>query len=124
MHDTFYIDGAPDLLLRTHTSPVQIRHMLARGGRIPMRAIAPGRVYRVDHDSTHSPMFHQIEGIWIDESVSFADLKGVLTNFFVAFSMTNLCARAFARRFFRSRSRPPNATFRAPAAGSRSAAAG
>ena len=100
MHDTFYIDGAPDLLLRTHTSPVQIRHMLARGGRIPMRAIAPGRVYRVDHDSTHSPMFHQIEGIWIDESVSFADLKGVLTNFFVRFFDDESLRTRFRPSFF------------------------
>ena len=82
MHDTFYTtDGR---LLRTHTSPVQIRHMLAHKTP-PLRAIAPGRVYRCDHDATHSPMFHQIEGIWIDTSVSFADLKGVLGAFFRSF---------------------------------------
>ena len=78
MHDTFYLaDGAN--LLRTHTSPIQIRYMQTH--RPPMRIIAPGRVYRVDSDATHSPMFHQIEGLWVDESVTFADLKGVLIDF-------------------------------------------
>lgn len=82
MHDTFYTAGGAHLL-RTHTSPVQVRYMLANTP--PLRAIAPGRVYRCDHDATHSPMFHQIEGIWVDETVAFTDLKGVLGMFFRAF---------------------------------------
>lgn len=82
MHDTFYT--ADGRLLRTHTSPVQIRHMMATKTP-PIRAIAPGRVYRCDHDATHSPMFHQIEGIWIDDAVNFAHLKGVLNAFFRSF---------------------------------------
>jgi phenylalanyl-tRNA synthetase alpha chain len=78
MHDTFYLaDGRH--LLRTHTSPIQIRHMETQ--RPPLRIIAPGRVYRVDSDATHSPMFHQVEGLWVDEHVTFADLKGVLIDF-------------------------------------------
>ncbi len=77
MHDTFYFDNG--LLLRTHTSPVQIRHM--RTHTPPLRIIAPGRVYRRDSDVTHTPMFHQIEGLMVDENVSFADLKGVLGDF-------------------------------------------
>jgi len=77
MQDTFYVDGG--LVLRTHTSPVQIRHMETHAP--PVKIIAPGRVYRVDSDATHSPMFHQVEGLWIDEHVSFADLKGVITEF-------------------------------------------
>ena len=82
MHDTFYLaDGKH--LLRTHTSPIQIRYMERR--QPPIRIIAPGRVYRVDSDATHSPMFHQVEGLWIDESVSFANLKGVLVDFFQRF---------------------------------------
>ena len=77
-HDTFYFgDGT---LLRTHTSPVQIRYMQANPP--PLRVIAPGRVYRVDNDATHSPMFHQIEGLWIDEQARFSDLKGLLLGFF------------------------------------------
>jgi len=77
MHDTFYFpDGR---LLRTHTSPVQIRHMLAN--EPPLRIIAPGRVYRCDSDVTHTPMFHQIEGLAVGEDISFADLKGVLKHF-------------------------------------------
>jgi phenylalanyl-tRNA synthetase alpha chain len=83
MHDTFYLEGEAHLL-RTHTSPIQIRYMEQH--RPPIRIIAPGRVYRVDSDATHSPMFHQIEGLWIDETASFADLKGVV--------------REFLRRFF------------------------
>ena len=82
MHDTFYTEDGN--LLRTHTSPVQIRYMLSQKTP-PIRAIAPGRVYRCDHDATHSPMFHQIEGIWIDESVTFANLKGLLGAFFRSF---------------------------------------
>ncbi len=81
MHDTFYFDA--HTLLRTHTSPVQIRTMQA--GKPPFRIICPGRVYRCDSDMTHSPMFHQVEGLWVDERVSFADLKGVLAEFLVAF---------------------------------------
>ncbi len=77
MHDTFYVEGG--LLLRTHTSPVQVRYM--ESNPPPVKVIAPGRVYRVDSDATHSPMFHQIEGLWIDRNVSFADLKGVFSEF-------------------------------------------
>jgi phenylalanyl-tRNA synthetase alpha chain len=83
MQDTFYVDlkdaeGLP-LVLRTHTSPMQVRY--ARMHKPPIKVIAPGRTYRVDSDATHSPMFHQVEGLWIDENVSFADLKGVYTEF-------------------------------------------
>jgi len=95
MHDTFYVQGGtPDapLLLRTHTSPMQIRHAvqhvkryqahLDSGQSMPeIRVIAPGRTYRVDSDATHSPMFHQCEGLWIGENVSFKDLKVVVTDF-------------------------------------------
>jgi phenylalanyl-tRNA synthetase alpha chain len=78
MHDTFYLaDG--QYLLRTHTSPIQIRYMEQH--RPPIKIIAPGRVYRVDSDATHSPMFHQVEGLWVDEHITFADLKGVLAVF-------------------------------------------
>ena len=78
MHDTFYLaDGKH--LLRTHTSPIQIRYLESH--RPPVKIIAPGRVYRVDSDATHSPMFHQIEGLWVDEHITFADLKGVLVEF-------------------------------------------
>jgi phenylalanyl-tRNA synthetase alpha chain len=77
MHDTFYVEG--DLLLRTHTSPMQIRY--ARTHKPPIKVIAPGKTYRVDSDATHSPMFHQFEGMWIDENVSFADLKSVYCDF-------------------------------------------
>src|SRR5690606_24139167 len=84
MHDTFYVapqaPGAKDpLVLRTHTSPMQIRY--ARAHQPPIKVIVPGKTYRVDSDATHSPMFHQIEGMWIDEDVSFADLKSVYTDF-------------------------------------------
>jgi phenylalanyl-tRNA synthetase alpha chain len=82
MHDTFYIKGGKHLL-RTHTSPIQVRYMESH--QPPLRVIAPGRVYRVDSDATHSPMFHQVEGLWIDERISFADLKGTLTAFFRLF---------------------------------------
>ena len=83
MQDTFYVDmkdehGLP-LLLRTHTSPMQVRY--ARLHKPPIKVIAPGRTYRVDSDATHSPMFHQVECLWIDEDISFADLKGVYTEF-------------------------------------------
>jgi len=81
MHDTFYFgDGR---LLRTHTSPVQIRAM--RGEQPPVRIIAPGKVYRSDSDQTHSPMFHQVEGLLVDDSATFADLKGTLEAFVAAF---------------------------------------
>jgi len=82
MHDTFYLAGS-DHLLRTHTSPIQIRYLEAH--RPPVKIIAPGRVYRVDYDATHSPMFHQVEGLWLDEQITFADLKGVLIEFARAF---------------------------------------
>lgn len=77
MHDTFYIDT--HRVLRTHTSPVQIRVMESQ--KPPFRVIAPGRVYRCDSDLTHTPMFHQVEGLLVDENVSFADLKGLLDEF-------------------------------------------
>jgi len=81
MHDTFYFgDGR---LLRTHTSPVQIRSMRRQGA--PIRLIAPGRVYRCDSDQTHSPMFHQVEGLLVDRGVSFAHLKAVLHDFLESF---------------------------------------
>ena len=81
MHDTFYFDA--NKLLRTHTSPVQIRHMETT--QPPLRVIAPGRVYRCDSDLTHTPMFHQVEGLLVDESVNFADLMGTLDNFLKIF---------------------------------------
>lgn len=77
MQDTFFVDD--NLLLRTHTSPVQIRTMLKH--KPPLRIIAPGTVYRCDSDATHSPMFHQIEGLMVDKDVTFGDLKGILTVF-------------------------------------------
>ena len=77
MHDTFYI--SPEVLLRTHTSPVQIRTM--QQTRPPLRIICPGKVYRCDSDVSHTPMFHQIEGLMVDEAISFGDLKGILTLF-------------------------------------------
>ena len=82
MQDTFYVADS-DKVLRTHTSPVQIRYMQSH--EPPIRIISPGRVYRVDHDATHSPMFHQIEGLWVDEGVSLADLKGTVVQFLRAF---------------------------------------
>lgn len=82
MQDTFYIEGSKNLL-RTQTSPVQIRHMQSH--KPPIRIICPGRVYRCDHDATHSPMFHQVEGLWVEEGISLADLKGTLTQFLSAF---------------------------------------
>ena len=78
MHDTFWVNGGSHVL-RTHTSPVQVRTMLER--KPPLRIIAPGRVYRCDSDRTHSPMFHQIEGLYVAERVSFADLKSDLQRF-------------------------------------------
>jgi phenylalanyl-tRNA synthetase alpha chain len=81
MHDTFYFDE--HTVLRTHTSPVQIRVMESQAP--PLRVIAPGRVYRCDSVLTHTPMFHQVEGFWVDEEVSFADLKGTLYEFLSLF---------------------------------------
>jgi len=81
MHDTFYIDS--QYVLRTHTSPVQVRYM--EDHQPPMKIISPGRVYRVDSDATHSPMFHQVEGLWVDEDISFANLKGVAQDFLQRF---------------------------------------
>lgn len=81
MHDTFYFDA--HTLLRTHTSPVQVRVMEER--QPPLRIIAPGRVYRCDSDLTHTPMFHQVEGLLVDEHVSFANLKGLIDEFLRAF---------------------------------------
>jgi phenylalanyl-tRNA synthetase alpha chain len=77
MHDTFYFDA--QTLLRTHTSPVQVRHM--QSDQPPLRIIAPGRVYRCDSDLTHTPMFHQVEGLLVDSNVSFSDLMGTLADF-------------------------------------------
>ncbi len=89
MHDTFYLDNG--LLLRTHTSPVQVRVMQAQTP--PIRVICPGRVYRRDSDITHSPMFHQVEGLVIDEGISFADLKGTVVDFLQRFFEKDLEVR-------------------------------
>lgn len=102
MQDTFYVDmkdahGLP-LLLRTHTSPMQVRY--ARMHKPPIKVIAPGRTYRVDSDATHSPMFHQVEGLWIDENISFADLKGVYTDFMRCFFETEDLEIRFRPSFF------------------------
>jgi len=95
MHDTFYIKGHETgdnpLLLRTHTSPVQIRVM--ENSKPPFRMIAPGRVYRCDSDLTHTPMFHQVEGLMVDKDVSFADLKGLLVDFLQSFFESDLKLR-------------------------------
>lgn len=79
MQDSFYV--SPQFLLRTHTSPVQIRTMELQAPRLPVRIIAPGRVFRRDDDATHSPMFHQVEGLAVDRGITFADLKGTLLLF-------------------------------------------
>lgn len=97
MHDTFYLAGGKHLL-RTHTSPIQIRYM--ENNKPPIRVIAPGRVYRVDSDATHSPMFHQVEGLWIDEHISFANLKGVLVDFFRRFFEDDRLQIRFRPSFF------------------------
>lgn len=114
MHDTFYVEGgtatAPNLL-RTHTSPMQIRYAvqhvkrhqaaIASGVGMPeIRVIAPGRTYRVDSDATHSPMFHQCEGLWIGENVSFKDLKVVFTNFCRTFFESDDLVLRFRPSFF------------------------
>lgn len=102
MQDTFYVDGTDSaglqLLLRTHTSPMQVRY--ARQHQPPIKVIAPGRTYRVDSDATHSPMFHQVEGLWIDEHISFADLKGVYTDFLRRFFETDDLQVRFRPSFF------------------------
>lgn len=102
MQDTFYVDGndttGKPLLLRTHTSPMQVRY--ARMHQPPIKVIAPGRTYRVDSDATHSPMFHQVEGLWIDENISFADLKGVYLNFVKAFFETDDLQVRFRPSYF------------------------
>jgi phenylalanyl-tRNA synthetase alpha chain len=102
MHDTFYFDA--ELLLRTHTSPVQIRVMEQQAP--PLKIIAPGRVYRCDSDLTHTPMFHQVEGLLVDDQVSFADLKGVLYDFL----------RNFFERDLELRFRPSYFPFTEPSA--------
>ncbi|SIT66999.1 phenylalanyl-tRNA synthetase, alpha subunit [Burkholderia sp. b14] len=102
MQDTFYLDandaqGRP-LLLRTHTSPMQVRY--ARMNKPPIKVIVPGRTYRVDSDATHSPMFNQVEGLWIDENISFADLKGVYTDFLKKFFERNDILVRFRPSYF------------------------
>ncbi len=109
MQDTFYVDmngtdGLP-LLLRTHTSPMQVRYAKMHANDLsskgtPIKVIAPGRTYRVDSDATHSPMFHQIEGLWIDENISFADLKGVYTDFLRRFFETDALQVRFRPSYF------------------------
>ncbi|MGB5339620.1 MAG: phenylalanine--tRNA ligase subunit alpha [Gammaproteobacteria bacterium] len=96
MHDTFYFDA--HTLLRTHTSPVQVRVMQDR--QPPLRVIAPGRVYRCDSDLTHTPMFHQVEGLLVDTDVSFADLKGVLNDFLHRFFERDDLAVRFRPSYF------------------------
>ena len=103
MQDTFYVDGG--MVLRTHTSPIQVRYMETHAP--PIKIIAPGRVYRVDSDATHSPMFHQVEGLWIDRDVSFADLKGTITEFL---------RRFFERDDLKVRFRPSFFPFTEPSA--------
>ena len=113
MQDTFYVDGGTlhagfshenPVVLRTHTSPVQIRTML--GQKPPVRAVMPGRVYRKDSDQTHTPMFHQVEGLLVDEKVTFAELKGTLDAF----------ARAFFGAKSKTRFRPSFFPFTEPSA--------
>jgi len=109
MHDTFYVEGG--YLLRTHTSPMQIRHAMAHvqshralldaGQSMPdIRVIAPGRTYRVDSDATHSPMFPQCEGLWIGENISFKDLKVVFTDFCRTFFENDDLVLRFRPSFF------------------------
>jgi phenylalanyl-tRNA synthetase alpha chain len=112
MHDTFYLQDADGkvsdgVLLRTHTSPIQARYMqahVAKYGQLEnmpeIRIIAPGRVYRVDSDATHSPMFHQVEGLWVGEGVSFADLKGVIADFLRSFFESDDLKVRFRPSFF------------------------
>lgn len=102
MQDTFYVEGRDEtglpLLLRTHTSPMQVRY--ARMHAPPIKVICPGRTYRVDSDATHSPMFHQVEGLWMDEHISFADLKGVYTDFLRRFFESDDLQLRFRPSFF------------------------
>ena len=96
MHDTFYLEHEVDgerALLRTHTSPVQIRALQAARNNLPLAVIAPGRVYRMDSDATHTPMFHQVEGLLVDDGVSFANLKSILHGFMEAFFERDLAMR-------------------------------
>jgi phenylalanyl-tRNA synthetase alpha chain len=102
MQDTFYVDvrdadGRP-MVLRPHTSPMQVRY--ARMHEPPIKVIAIGRCYRVDNDATHSPMFHQVEGLWLDENISFADLKAVYTNFLQCFFETDELEVRFRPSYF------------------------
>ena len=120
-HDTFYLppeaDGdGPPRVLRTHTSPVQMRTMLAETP--PIRIIAMGRTYRADHDATHSPMFHQCEGLVIDRDITLGHLKGCLTDFLRAFSASPISRCAFAPAISRS----PNPRWRSISAGTAGAA--
>lgn len=96
MHDTFYVENGD--VLRTHTSPIQVRYML--NNQPPIKIIAPGRVYRVDSDATHSPMFHQMEGLWVDTDISFADLKGVIAEFMRQFFENDALEVRFRPSFF------------------------
>jgi phenylalanyl-tRNA synthetase alpha chain len=102
MQDTFYVEDKDstgrDLLLRTHTSPMQVRY--ARQHEPPIKVISPGRTYRIDSDATHSPMFHQVEGLWIDENISFADLKGAYTDFLRRFFETDDLEVRFRPSYF------------------------
>ena len=97
MQDTFYVADS-DKVLRTQTSPVQIRYMQSH--KPPIRIICPGRVYRHDHDATHSPMFHQIEGLWVDEGISLATLKATVTQFCRAFFERDDIAIRFRPSYF------------------------
>ncbi|GAA5784902.1 phenylalanine--tRNA ligase alpha subunit [Chitiniphilus shinanonensis] len=96
MQDTFYVEGGE--VLRTHTSPIQVRYMLDH--QPPIKIVAPGRVYRVDSDATHSPMFHQMEGLWVEEGVSFADLKSVVTDWLRNFFEDETLQVRFRPSFF------------------------
>ncbi len=103
MHDTFYVDNGADThlaihLLRTHTSPVQIRYM--QNTQPPLKVIAPGRVYRRDSDLTHTPMFHQVEGLWVAENANFSALKGVLADFMQQFFERDNLPVRFRASFF------------------------
>jgi len=101
MHDTFYLSPTADginRVLRTHTSPVQVRTMLSR--KPPIRVIAPGRTYRSDYDMTHTPMFHQVEGLVIDESTDMGHLRGCLTDFLRAFFQIDDLPLRFRPSFF------------------------
>ncbi|HSG60970.1 MAG TPA: phenylalanine--tRNA ligase subunit alpha [Pseudomonadales bacterium] len=91
MHDTFYLSGSTTTVLRTHTSPVQVRVMEC--SEPPIRVICPGRVYRCDSDLTHTPMFHQVEGLLVTEDTSFADLKGIVEDFLKVFFEKDLAVR-------------------------------